>query len=83
MNAEESVRLRTIEDIIQAHEWVYNKQKDGKIDAKTADGLNTTLKGMVYLKGKLKIDAAKLYMQAQIKKVSLPPELLPDLSNQP
>lgn len=73
------LRLRTIEDLTNAHEFVFNKQKNGQIDAKTADGMNTTLKGAVYLNGKLKMDAAKLWLHAQVKKVTLPEGMLPDL----
>ena len=64
--------LRTIADLQEAHEWLFNKQKDGTIDAKAVDGLNTTLKGAVYLNVKLKLDAAKLITTASIKKIELP-----------
>lgn len=74
------IKLRTIEDLTNAHEYVFNAQQSGKIDAKTADGMNTTLKGAVYLNGKLRMDAAKLFLHAQIKKVQLPPGMLPDLT---
>lgn len=77
------IHLRTVEDLTQAHEWLLAQQRTGKIDAKTADGMNTTLKGAVYLNAKLRIDAAKLVLQAQIKKVQIPPNMLPDLSNTP
>ena len=69
--------LKTIPDLVVAHEWLFNEQRAGKIDAKTADALNTTLKGSVYLNGKLKLDAAKLVIQAQIKKLDVPAGLLP------
>lgn len=77
----ERMKLRTIDDLTKAHEHVFNEQQNGKIDAKTADGLNTTLKGAVYLNAKLKIDAAKLFLQARIKKVEMPDGMLPDLSD--
>jgi hypothetical protein len=67
--------LRTIDDLTVAHEWLFNQQRSGIIDAKSADALNTTLKGATYLNGKLKIDYAKLWMMAQIKKIALPPAL--------
>lgn len=70
--------LRTIEDLTNAHEWLFNRQKDGRIDSKTADALNTTLKGSVFLNAKLKLDAAKIYMQAMIKKIDIPKGLLPE-----
>lgn len=77
--AEKSVSLRTIDDLVSAHEWLFTEQRAGRIDAKTADALNTTLKGSVYLMGKLKLDAAKLYVMSQIKKVQLPRGMLPPM----
>jgi len=71
-------KLRTTDELSAAHEWLFNQQKDGKIDSKTADALNTTLKGAVYLNGKLKLDALKLYVQAEIKKIAIPKGMLPD-----
>ena len=59
-----------------------NEEVNQEIDNKTADSMNTTLKGVVYLKGKLRLDAAKLMLQAQIKKADLPEGLLPDLTGQ-
>lgn len=79
MADEKRMRLRTIEDLTEAHEWLFQKQRDGKIDSKTADALNTTLKGATYLNGKLKIDYAKIMLQAEIKKISLPAGVLPAL----
>lgn len=70
--------LRTIQQLNDAHEYLFNRQKDGKMDAKTADALNTTLKGSVYLNAKLRLEAAKLWMNAQIKKIDIPPGLLPE-----
>jgi hypothetical protein len=78
-HTEPFMRLRTPEDLTLAHEWLLNQQRDGKIDSKTADGINTTLKGATYLNAKLRIDAAKLFLQAAIKKVEIPPEMMPDL----
>jgi hypothetical protein len=74
------IKLRPIDDLTAAHEWLFNRQRDGEIDAKTADALNTTLKGATYLNGKLKIDYAKVVLQAQIKKINLPAGLLPALT---
>jgi len=73
-------RLRTISEISEAYEDLYNKQMVGDIDSKAVDGINTTLKGVTYLNAKLKMDAAKLVLQARIKKISLPDNLLPDIS---
>jgi len=73
-------RLRTIAEISEAYEDLYSKQVSGTIDSKAVDGINTTLKGVTYLNAKLKMDAAKLMLQARIKKISLPDNLLPDIS---
>jgi hypothetical protein len=72
-----SMPLKTIPDLITAHEWLFNAQRNGLIDGKTADGLNTTLKGVNYLRAKLPMDAAKLMVQAKIKKIDIPDGLLP------
>jgi len=68
--------LRTVADTVVAVERLYNQQVNGLIDTKTADGINTTLKGAIYLNAKLKMDAAKLIMQSKIKKLQLPAGLL-------
>lgn len=66
------IKLRTVDDLNKALEWLYNQQKEGTIDAKTADALNTTLKQSAYLNGKLKLDYLKLMLTAKIKKIELP-----------
>lgn len=71
--------LKTISDLNHAHEWLFNRQVNQEIDNKTADSLNTTLKGAVYLNAKLRLDAAKLLLTAKVKKVELPSGMLPDL----
>lgn len=73
------VPLKSVDEINGAYEWLFSAQRSGDIDAKTADALNTTLKGVTYLRVKLRMDAAKLLLQAQIKKLSLPENLLPQL----
>ena len=75
---DKKMSLRSVADLTTAHEWLFNKQKEGQVDAKTADALNTTLKGAVYLNAKLKLDAAKLIINAQIKKINIPAGLLPE-----
>jgi hypothetical protein len=70
--------LKTPGEISQANEWLFNMQKDGKIDPKTADSLNTTIKNSVYLNVKMKMDYLKIFLQAQIKKIDLPKGLLPE-----
>jgi len=72
--------LKTIADLNHAHEWLFNEQVSQRVDNKTADALNTTLKGAVYLNAKLRLDAAKLLLNAKIKKIDLPPGMLPDLT---
>lgn len=76
-------RLRSVEELTEAHEDLLFKQETGKIDAKTADGMNTTLKGVVYLQCKLKLDYVKLMIMAQIKKIDLPQNLLPTIEAKP
>lgn len=76
---EPEFNLQTIEGLSDAHAYVFNRQKTGDIDPKTADSMNTTLKGLLYLQGKLKIEAAKLYILSQTKHIQIPPELLPTM----
>jgi len=71
------IHLRTVGDLIDATEWLFNKQRKGEIDSKTADALNTTLKGSSYLLAKLHMDVAKLYVMARIKKIELPAKMFP------
>ena len=61
-----------LDDLNEALEWLFVQQKEGKIDAKTADALNTTIKQASYLNGKLKLDYLKLLLSAKIKKIELP-----------
>jgi hypothetical protein len=70
-------RLRSVGDLIEAHEYMFNQQRDGHLDAKTADAMNTTLKGLSYLLAKLPMDVAKLWVTAQIKRLNLPSNLFP------
>lgn len=72
MAQETKIKLRTISDLNEALEWLYEQQKTGQIDAKTADALNTTIKQASYLNGKLKLDYVKLWLTAKIKKIELP-----------
>ena len=65
-------KLRSVEDLNNALEWLYEQQKTGKIDAKTADALNTTLKQMVHLNVKLRLDYLKVLLMARINKIQLP-----------
>lgn len=72
------VRLRTADEINDAYEYLFNKQRDGEIDSKQADALNTTLKGATYLRVKLRMDLLKIVVQAAQKKIIIPEHLLPD-----
>lgn len=74
--------LRTVADISDAQEWLFNSQREGVIDTKTADGMNTTLKGVVYLKATLPLKIFEAMVRAQIKKINVPTNLLP-IINQP
>ena len=75
---ETKMPLRNIQDIVNAQEWLFNQQLNGKMDAKAADALNTTLKGSIFLIAKLRLDAAKIWMTSQVKKINIPPGLLPE-----
>ena len=66
------LKLRSVDDLNEALEWLFTQQKEAKIDAKTADALNTTIKQASYLNGKLKLDYLKLLLTAKIKKIELP-----------
>lgn len=72
-------RLREPSEISEAYEEMYEKQMAGQLDAKSVDGINTTLKGLTYLNVKLRMDYMKMIVQAKIKKVDLPKGLLPEL----
>ena len=74
---ESEIKLRTIGDLIDAGEWMFNRQQRGELDAKSADAMNTTLKGQSYLVAKLPMERAKLFVTARIKKIDLPPALFP------
>lgn len=75
--------LRTPDDISAAYERMYNRQLNGELDAKSVDGMNTTLKGSTYLNVKLKMDYLKMFLTAAIKKVEMPDELLRELGLAP
>lgn len=64
--------LRTIDNLRDALETLYNQQSAGQLDAKTADAMNTTLKGAMYLNVRLPMEALKIFVTASIKKVTIP-----------
>lgn len=73
----ERQRLKTFGEINDAQEWLFNAARDGAIDNKTADVLNTVTKGAVAIQ-KLRLDYSKLYLQAAVKKIDIPTNLLPE-----
>lgn len=83
MAEQKKIRLRTPADVVEASEWLYNEQREGKIDGKRADGINTTLKSVWNIVGKTRMDMLKIYVQSQIKKVDIPPAMLIDLTQLP
>jgi len=72
------MRLRTREELQEATEFIFNEQRAGKLDGKTADGLNTTVKNAIYLGPKLSMEALKFYVMATKSKIQIPPIMLPD-----
>lgn len=72
-------QLRTLEDIATAHEELFERQRSGQIDPKTADALNTTLKGIVYLNVKMRLEMLKLVIHSQVKKLDIPQSVLESL----
>lgn len=64
--------LRTIGDLLEATEDLYNRLETGQLDAKTADAMNTVIKSSTYLLAKLPMDAYKIFVQAKIKKIEIP-----------
>lgn len=66
-------KLRTLDDLQGAHEWLFEQQRLGKLDAKAVDGLNTTLKGSTYLNVTVHMKLYELQIKAQMKKIALPP----------
>jgi hypothetical protein len=64
--------LRTITDLMNAGEDLYNRLDSGGIDAKTADAMNTVLKGQRYFVAELPMQALKITVAAQIKKITIP-----------
>ncbi len=70
-------KLRSLDDVNEAQEWLFNEQRDGAMDTKRADGMNTTLKGCQGLL-KLRMEAWKLWVTMQTKKLGkVPRSLIP------
>ena len=70
-------RLRTIDELNEANEYIFHQQREGKLDGKLADGMNTAIKAGIYLNVKLKMDAFKILAQTRMKKIDMPFDLLP------
>jgi hypothetical protein len=69
--------LRTVQDLIEAGEWMFAKQEAGELDAKAADALNTTLKGQSKFVVDTPMALLKIWVRAQEKKFVIPPRMLP------
>jgi len=70
-------KLRTVDDLVSAGEWMFSQQEGKNLDAKSADAMNTTLKGQRYLVVELPLQLMKLYVTAQVKKFTIPRGILP------
>ncbi len=77
MNAKEAkkIPLRSLDDLVNFNEMLINQQHNGQIDSKTADAINTTVKGQKALLVDLPLQVFKLAVQAQIKKVRIDPAM--------
>ncbi len=60
---------------------MFRDVREGRVDSKMADALNTLVKNQIYLNVKLRMDYLKIYAQAQMKKITLPENIVPDLSD--
>lgn len=72
-----TVSLRTPEEVNNAQTEVFILVRDGKIDTKTADVLNTCLKNSTYLAAKLPMQVLDLFMRSSAKRMSIPKRFLP------
>lgn len=69
-------QLRTIDQISGALEELYHKQREGKIDPKTADAMNTTVKGIMKLHIETPMKLLDSVIKAHTKKVEIPQRVL-------
>ncbi len=69
------ISLRTLDDLVNFNESLINQQHNGQIDSKTADAINTTIKGQKALLIDLPLQVFKIAVQAQIKKVKIDPAI--------
>jgi hypothetical protein len=75
--ATNKVNLCTREGLNDAIQFVYEQQRDGRIDPKTADALNTTIRTSLKLNAELPLKLFDIAVKAQMKKISLPKGILP------
>jgi len=75
MKEMKKINLRTLVDLVNFNESLINQQHAGKIDSKTADAINTTIKGQKALLIDLPLQVFKIAVQAQIKKVKIDPKI--------
>lgn len=71
------IDLRTREGLNEAIGFVYAQQREGRIDPKTADALNTTIKTSMDLNVKLPLKLFDIVVKAKMKKVDIPAGILP------
>lgn len=69
------IPLQSVKDLAEANEWMFNRQKNGEIDAKSADAMNTTLKGQKSLIVDVPLQLFKIAVTASIKKVQIDPQI--------
>ena len=69
-------QVRTIEQISAVLEELLAKQDAGLLDAKAADGLNTTIRGIMHLHVDVPVGLLKVYVQSRAKKIDIPEALL-------
>lgn len=79
MKEAKRVKLRTLDDLVEFNESLINRQNNGQIDSKSADAINTTVKGQKALIVDLPMQVFKIAVQAQIKKVKIDPQIFQKL----
>lgn len=79
MKESKKISLRSLDDLVNFNEALINQQHNGQIDSKTADAINTTIKGQKALLIDLPLQVFKIAVQAQIKKVRIDPGIFTKL----
>lgn len=69
------IPMRCLDDLVTYNELLINRQHNGQIDSKSADAINTTIKGQKALIVDLPLQVFKIAVQAQIKKVKIDPAI--------